>query len=223
MILYVEPQDYQSYCDVYPQYQIENIGQNDQGLNFVRQFILERFTEPFIMADDDIVAIRTRDGKKCDIEEFIKYLESKLHGYAQVGISFCASNWMYKPEVKEDTRASAIKALNPELLRIKDVNFNNQASKTLFEDYEFTMKIIMSGLKTATTYKYMFDTKAKMGTLEGGCKNDWQLEQSKIASLAIKRKYGKFVEIFYNKEHGVYEIQPKWAKLKIYRKMLHGI
>ena len=43
-ILFVEPQDYNLYKESYPKNKIININKNDQGISYVRNFILNYFT-----------------------------------------------------------------------------------------------------------------------------------------------------------------------------------
>lgn len=63
VILFVEPQDYDSYVAAYPTLKIVNIEKDNQGIAYVRNYIINYMgKQVFIMADDDIVALTKRDG-----------------------------------------------------------------------------------------------------------------------------------------------------------------
>ena len=217
--LFVEPQNFEEYQQAHAQDAvIVNIGQNDQGLTFVRNFILEYFDEPILMLDDDVNAIMQRERGKlvpADITEFFNYLEEAMRNrvLAQIGISFVPSNHFKKIEWQYFDRAWAIKYINVPMLKINDIEIL-EIGKGLFEDYVLCLQMYKQGLKFATTYKYAFDCVAKMGTNKGGCQDFRNEERSREAAKEVMKTFGPYlVAIKYSKSHQQYEVQIKWSNL----------
>lgn len=219
IVLFIEPQEIEAYKKEYPRVKIVDIKENDKGIRYVRQFILDSMDEPFIMSDDDLKCIKKRD--KSSAEDFIDYCQTKMNLIGQLGVSFAGSNWLYKKELKLFDRIWALTCLNPEIIRTKGINYAGP-DKGLFEDYEFTISCALSGILTATTYDYKFETLKTMGELKGGCQTYRNEKSSLEAARNLKEKYPQFIDLTYNKLHKMVEVQVKWKKLRKFFKLKYG-
>lgn len=216
--IFVEPQEYENYLKEYGyRANIVNIGKNDQGLTFVRNYILDYYQEPFLMLDDDVDDICERvNGKlvKANIDHFFKYLEETMvkKDLTQLGVSFRPSNRFNSGELKYFDRAWAIKYINP--LKLKNIRILDFGMGS-FEDYVLCLQMYVGGRVFATTYKYAFGCSAKMGTNKGGCQTFRNAERSKIAAYEIQRRFGpRLVEVKYSDLHNQYEVQIKWSNMR---------
>jgi hypothetical protein len=218
--LFIEPHQIEEYQVYKDQAEIINIRKDNQGLIYVRNFIFNYFDEPILMLDDDVTNIDERiNGKlvKADINKFFEYLSAELKSrdLAQIGISFRASNWLYKKEWKYFDRAWAIKYINVPYLNKKKIRIL-ELGKGLFEDYCLCLQMYLSGFKFATTYKYAFACETTMGKNVGGCQ-DFRTYTSSIeeAKMLLKKFGPGLVGVKFNRKHGNYEVQIKWSSLRI--------
>lgn len=99
IILFVEPQDYDAYKQAYPDLMIVNIEKNDQGIAYVRNYILDFMQDrTFIMADDDIIGLVKRDGLRegsnaykyspTNPDEVVKHMEFLLEDHYATMVGF---------------------------------------------------------------------------------------------------------------------------------------
>lgn len=223
-LVFVEPQDESSYrAAIGGKAEIINIGQDDQGLVFVRQFIAELLRDEIVlMLDDDVDAIYERKGGKLkpvtDSSDFLAYLEKSLveKNLGQAGISYRPSNWLFTGEWKYFYRAWAIKLINFPQLTEKNVHFETEVGEAgLFEDYALCLAMYRAGIPFATTYRYAFSCAAKMGTNAGGLQKFRNPAKSREEAFRLQKKYGpNLVQVRYNKTHQQYEAVIQWSVMK---------
>ena len=226
--LFVEPQDIENYKKYEKICSIISIEENDKGLRFSRNFIYQYFKNDIIFQlDDDITYFRKRDGKNdkgyyklrniekteirsmfCAIEKFLLNDEK----YGQATISFCGSNWLFGGEAKINTRAHVFKCNNNKLLHEKSVKIETE--NYLFEDYDFTLEILKSGLKNISFYQWAFAS-VPMGTNPGGVQG-YRAKRIKDSIDYMTKKWPGVVEEFFSKKHGMPEIKVNWKKVKKY-------
>jgi len=209
--LFVEPQEYNIYKQHYEH--VINIGENNKGISFVRNFMLDFYNEPFGMIDDDISVVKERDGQKLkkllDLSVVFEAIEKCFSaGYVQATISYEASNWLFKGRYKKNTRCWAVNFINPIVKARYDVNAD------IFEDYDFTAQLLCAGQRNVCLYEYAFGCK-EMAINEGGCQLAYNRKQRSVESLKyLLRKYGrKYVNVKYNKKTECHEPVFKWKLL----------
>jgi len=84
VLIFVEPQDIKKYKSFWPEYTFIDIEKNNQGLPYVRNFILKNCSEDkLIMSDDDISSfgVRNKEGRYDAMmkrNEFLKDIEDGL-------------------------------------------------------------------------------------------------------------------------------------------------
>lgn len=231
--IFVEPQEYNSYSLSYSKKaRIINIQKTNQGIAYVRNFIMEYFKNEdcICMLDDDIqefqkrLTEKTESGfykmKKMESEE-IKMMFDKLksdfkkYDLTQATISFAPSNWMYEKKYKSPSRVWCFNIINPKKCLENNIIYDNDAA--LFEDYDITAQIISKGLKNICFYDYAFLTSDGCGGQEGGCQCFRTPESSLSVVQYLTYKWGtaivksKFVE-----KKNMMEISFKWKLLQKY-------
>lgn len=212
-VLFVEPQESKVYKEIYPNNEIVILPENDKGISYVRNYILNYYDCVVFVLDDDITKIYSKQGKKLkkieDISDFINAcLTCIKKGYKQVTISFKASNWMHDGLFKINTRCWCINVFDCSL---KDIRYDSKSD--VFEDYDFTAQLISKGYKNISLYNFAFDCRT-MGTNEGG----WQLFDRKSKSATafkyLMNKWGpQVITSRKNKVTGLQEVQFNWRYL----------
>ena len=209
--IFVEPQDYLCYKSTYgDRYSIVNVGADDKGVAFVRNFAVTYYGGGNVVhLDDDINKLlirndsRMRKAQKDEIRDLFTFLNNKLYEpeVGLVTISFSASNWLFAGEWKEPSRAWCFFGLNGKRLLEKDINFD---LNLLFqEDYDLVAQILNKGLRSVCTYRYAFDC-PKIGTTVGGCqtyrtkllneKNVEYLFKKWPGKIQIKKRLDGYIE-----------------------------
>jgi len=211
-ILFVEPEEYETYSFEYNKNRVVYIGQNNGGISYVRNFILDYFDEPVLMLDDDITKLFYRKGNKLyiigDTRELIKSIDSCFKkGYKQVTLSYKASNWLCSEPYKVNTRCWCFNGIDCRL----PIRYDSKSD--VFEDYDFTAQLIHGGYKNICLYVYAFECE-KMGSNSGG----WQMfdrqEKSKLAKEYLIKKWGKHVvKTRFNEFTNISEVQFLWSKI----------
>jgi len=213
--LFVEPQEVEAYKKEYPGYKIINIEKSNQGIAYVRNFILNYFDENILMLDDDIIKLMKRVNKKlidCSAKEVIEEMENCLtKGYAQATISFIASNWYYTESYKVNTRTWCLSAINTKLIKENNIIYDSKVN--CFEDFDFTAQLLSSGLKNICSYKYAFDC-IPMSTNKGGLNDGLRQTKSNASLEIIKDKWPGLITIIDNNKTGLKEPQFKWKYFK---------
>ena len=231
--VFVEPQDYEHYQTVLGiKVMLVNIGQNDRGVAYVRNYILDYMQDKakFIwMLDDDLTELYKRGEFLADkqyykletlkpeeikkiLDDSIEYMIKSPENIAQVAISYTVSNWCNLKDVSFNARAWAIVAWN--LALISKGNLRYDPNCKTFDDYDITAQVLRRGFKNVLVFKYAFGN-AKMSKTEGGLFKVYQdkagIEQ--LVDYLIKKWGSAFVEKFYNEGHKQFEPQFHWAEL----------
>ena len=90
--VFVEPSEYKKYKIFYPELNIINIEKNNQGVAYVRNYILDYAKDDkFIMSDDDVMMLGKRNKKRrydplYSFDEIIKVASKALDTYAMWGM-----------------------------------------------------------------------------------------------------------------------------------------
>ena len=214
--LFVEPQDFEAYTEAYPNTQIVNIQENDKGVTFCRNFILNYFKgERILILDDDIKRLFYRDArfkhKQTTPKEVLEELDKILDkGYVQASISFKGSNTLYKKPYKVNGRVWCMSAFNLDSLEKNNIRYDPLA--IYFQDFDITAQILSKGLSNCISYRYCFDC-VPMGNNKGGQQsfNRKKLSESSLNHLLTKW-YG-VMKIKHNKKTGCLEPVFFWSKI----------
>ena len=171
-----------------------------EGIGKVRQYIIDKSTEPnLLFLDDDLIFLKRENNSKklktIENTEFIKlynwFLQKLNEGYPMVGLSARQGNHLSYPE-KEIylSRIFTVYALNAEILKNFNVRFDEM---DLMEDFNVALRLIRYGFKTISNTEYAHAQKSS--NQKGGCSLYRNIEtQSKAARLLVK-KHKPFVKL----------------------------
>ena len=117
IILFVEPQDYDAYKAAHPGVMIVNIEKDNQGIAYVRNYILNFMHDrTFIMADDDIIGLVKRDGLRegsnaykyspTNPDELVKHMEWLIEEHNATLVGFVQEAYAHfeKDELSINTK-----------------------------------------------------------------------------------------------------------------------
>lgn len=214
IFFFVEPQDFNKYQKCYPGCKIIDIGENNQGISYVRNFILDYFNEPILMLDDDIIRIDEKkpNGKMLKISNINNLLKDIelcfIKGYKQVTIAYRPAVRFNKGKsYKVNTRCWCFNGIDASI----GVRFDPLAD--VFEDYDFTAELLRKGYKNISLFAYDFDCKV-MSTNSGGWQCFDRKQYSQKAFNYLINKWGKHViQKRINKISGLTEVQFLWNKI----------
>ena len=211
--LFVEPKELNAYRAAHPESDLVDIGANDRGIAFVRNFILNHYAPGRVLfADDDITDLYVR-GRGCKLkplsapEDLVRALNECLaRGYSQATISYGPSNWMFRGAHKTNTRAWCLWAIDCSLTARCD------PGAVPFEDYDLTAQILRAGRKNISLFRYAFAC-VPMATNAGGLQSYDRLGMMAPAAQHLQRKWGDLVRLVHNKTRNVTEVQFQWSKI----------
>ena len=187
-IVFVEPQDMESYQKYNPDMTLINIRKDNQGIVYVRNFILDYMGEEvFCKSDDDIESFYQREGTKFvpvssdivlgEIEKFMS--ENNI---AACGLPPKQTSWYYKGLVKKNMKIFNIIFLNGFLL--KPLRYDENISNG--QDIDLCFQLIRSGRGSYGYFKFAYQN-ASGGSLEGGL-------QDNLSKLAMQERIRKKLE-----------------------------
>lgn len=165
---FLEPQDYDSYAVTNK----VNIGENDKGITYVRNFMLdwckERGEEACWIADDDIQAFGVFDGKTVkkdasilrDIEEMAEKLPFEIFG-----MNYTQYAWTEKKNYSVNSKWCEVCVL----IKVGKINWRYRENTK--EDRDFQLQTIQNGHGVLRFNKYWFSC-PNIGSNEGGL-YDW--------------------------------------------------
>ena len=214
--LFVEPQDFKTYSDLFPGTKIVNILENNKGfsyvLNFIVDYTLSQGEKYFLFVDDDIWDVKRKDKNLFQVDEFLnEALELiKKKNYAQLGINFMGHGCFETEELLEDKAVWGMGLMDAE--KIKSIGGYDK-KLLIFSDYDITAQLIMKGFKVGVWNKYLF--LHKMKSQEGGAMTYYkQSELIKTNCEYILKKYGELCKMFFNTKHGIWEVRLNWKEIK---------
>ena len=214
--LFVEPQDYLKYKEIFPEIEIVSIRENDKGfsyvLNFIVDYTLSKGEKYFLFVDDDIWGVKRKDKIPFDYQEFLTEAEAVIrkNDYAQLGVNFMGHGCFETEEMLEDKAVWGMGIMDAEKIKASGSYDKNLI---LFSDYDITAQLIMKGYKIGVWNKYMF--LHKMKSQEGGAMTYYkQAELIKTNCEYIQKKYGKLCKMFFNESHGIWEVRLNWKDIK---------
>lgn len=184
IILFVEPQEIDEYSKIHDNCKIVNILQNDKGISYVRNFILDYMNENFVMVDDDITTIRKCEGVKCLTttgKEILQYLESKINNYSCIDIAHYNYSKPYRD--KEYENFGVIRnffAVN--INKMKGFHFDSNVDG--LEDLDMTIQLKTKKNSFLTSYKFICTNDFKT---PGGCEQIYKESNEKRIKKMIEK------------------------------------
>jgi len=215
--LFIEPQEVEAYAGEYPNLKIVDIGKNNQGLVYAREFIrlhaIEADDEWYWNLDDDVrfqvnIKGKIRNAPITDIvkiEEFI----SKLKGVGQVGLEYSQFAWSASKAFRYNTHCDCFICNNVEAFKFTSYD----DTVLLKEDRDMTLQILTNGNKTVLINKYCF-TAPKNGSNKGGLYDVYQSGVEEERSKAMIAKWGNEICQFNRKKDGRPDVKINWRHFK---------
>lgn len=172
----VEPQDVEAYAMRWPKHCIEVLPDNDRGLPFARQHVLDLARDKghqwFWMLDDDITTLGlVQNGKvhRKPARTVLTNAEAAFKdtdGFAQVALEYQQFAWSAKKPYVLGSYCDVAVAIHAQNTALVGVNYRKVELK---EDRDFTLQCITKGLQTARLTRWCFGA-PKNGSNAGGLK-----------------------------------------------------
>lgn len=211
VMIFVEPQEYDAYVAAYPDIEIVNIQKNDQGILYVRNFILDYMRgQKYVMSDDDVTQFfyrdenaRTKYTHALNGKNVLPQLETRLDTYCVVTVPLRNYAQMQEPGIRDYGIARQFFAINGATLP-ENIRFDTNLK--LLEDLDFSIQLLVNKVPMGLDYDFCMYSKyvSKGGNekaYEGSAynKNLELLEQLKHKwgedLLSIRRRTGTDVVI----------------------------
>lgn len=215
----VEPQDEESYKAAYPGSILTILPENNKGISFVRNWILEHCRnvgiEWYWMLDDDISNFYHREGTKMlkdDYTVLIKAQEifTKIPKIAQASLEYQQIAWSASKDYTLNSYQDVCVCINSK--RTGNIIYREYVN--LKEDRDFTMQIIKSGFDTCRVSLYAFAA-PKNGSNKGGLKEVYDTEgREKICSERMIELWGDSICRLNIKEDGRPDTKIMWKEIR---------
>lgn len=193
---FVEPQDVEKYKHLQ---NLVNIQKNDQGIVYVRNFILdwckEKGIETIILCDDDVKNFFVVQNKRCvkqnnaniwfDIEA-----KTRQFPFEIVGIQYTQYAWSQKEDIRINTRTCEVCVL----LRVNRITWRYRPGLELKEDRDFALQTLKYGHGILQFQKYAFDCPG-IGSNQGGLYDDYKAGKDTKSSMRMAEEWKPFVEL----------------------------
>lgn len=211
--LVVEPHDEKNY----KQYGYKNIitlPKDGQGLAYCRNFILDNSERNIFMVDDDLKKImlyRTEKngfyyydtderGKDVFYHGGIKLLDK---GFVGVGLPFIG-----KPQKTRNRRFVMFVGMNTKLIKKYNIRYRLQ----FFEDFDFQLQIMNTGLQICFLKDVAFDTPIQASN-KGGCQDTRNNKTQTEALNEFLKYWNKYARLVMKKNRFI-EPVVQWSKCK---------
>ncbi len=163
VLIFVEPQEVRKYKIFWPDYDIVDIKKSDQGISFVRNYIINNINEDkIIMTDDDINYFGLRNNnyrydKINDLTEMINDICEGLEKYWGYSIPSDVFAYFENRNTNQlrfhENKKTLVSfyGLNVKELKKHNIRFDNSLE---IDDIDFTIQIILNNGKICSDYKY---------------------------------------------------------------------
>jgi len=226
VIIFVEPQEIKAYKIFQPGYEIVDIKKSNQGLYYVRNFIIDYMhDDKILMLDDDIYFIgkASIDGhyKQFDnIDEIISDVEQVLDtcwGYTLPQASFgyfIAKKYKYNENIYYYNSTSLFAFWGLNLVQIKKHKIRLDPHIIEGDDLDFSIQLVLEGGKICCNYKYAIRNELRS---EGGLSTVRKYTMYNLDNIirqlvdSLSEKYGsEFVQISHNTEGYLLGCRPRF-------------
>lgn len=220
----VEPQDYDKYVNVFDKKRVINIGENNKGIYYVRNFCIEwtkeNGYEKHWQVDDDLRSLhyrpmnnikQLRDSQKInnplkmllDIED----MSIKCVNYGAGCLTHDGFAFSKKKDIDINKMIYCFQLINNSIVSRYQPNTS--------EDIDFSIRILMEGYVTMVFNKYSFRTPSS-GSIEGGCNSsiDYKNNGRKKRNIQLCETYPKWFTEY--TKNGQSEVKPSkiWRSFK---------
>jgi hypothetical protein len=193
---FIEPQEFNKY-------QIPNkinIGEDDKGITFVRNFMLNYAKnmnlEWVIFCDDDVKNFgyfcqKTKKTITSGASIWLDILEKvKILPFEMVGINYCQYAWLEKAIYSINKKFAEVCVL----INCKKINWEYNNNYNLKEDRDFQLQTIKNGNGVLRFNFYWFQCPA-VGTNKGGLHDMYKANKDKEGAVNIVKKYHPFAKL----------------------------
>lgn len=221
----VEPQDYEKYVERFGENYVVNIGENDKGIYYVRNFCIEHSKnaghKKHWQVDDDLKKIfyramqekGTRSREEIDNPgTMLKNIEDYTDDFSNFGAG-CLTHDGFAFAKKLDID------LNKMIYCFQLMNNNVKAryQPHTSEDVDFSVNMLREKWVTMVFNQFSFTT-PKSGSIQGGCNSsvDYQNKGRKLRNLKLCETFPQWFKEYTHKKTGLSEIKPSkiWRYFK---------
>jgi glycosyltransferase involved in cell wall biosynthesis len=207
---FVEPQDYH----LYTVNNKVNIQENNKGIAFVRNFILnwskKRGEEVVFMSDDDITGLSEYVGgnKKIDFNRLLCLADKfKLTPFEIGGFNYRQITWTEKKGYRINTQAvDQLVMLKPQ-----KINWRYRSEFNLKEDRDFVLQCIKYG-NGVLKFPKIGIASPEIGSNKGGLQNDYKLKKDEESVKKMVAEWHPFVSVKKSKR-GTIDCKIEYKKL----------
>ncbi len=190
---FIEPSEIELY-DV-PGTKVD-IGENDQGIAYVRNFMLSYAKRNghihVIVCDDDVTSFgKYIDGKKIktDASIWLEIFEQVRDlPYELVGINYVQYAWGKQKDLSINTKFAEVCVL----MNTQKIDWHYREEFNTKEDRDFCMQAISFGHGVLKFNRYFFSCPS-VGTNRGGLQNLYKEQRDTIATLKMCEKWDPFL------------------------------
>jgi hypothetical protein len=216
--LFVEPQEWGAYRAAYPAAECVMLEQNDHGLPYVRQQILERARARGVgwywMLDDDITAFyQVARGRNVKVAPRValagaQALFAHLPDVAQAGLEYQQFAWSARRPVVFNSYCDVAVCIHVDRTRM----VNNRPATDLKVDRDFTLQILATGYRTAKVCAFAFAA-PKNGSNAGGLHAAYATDRREAQASQVMARLWPGICTFRVKPDGRPDVAIDWRQL----------
>jgi len=213
----LEPQEYQKYKNIFPDFKYIILPINNGGITYVRNYIKE-YSEKlglknYWQLDDDISGFFYREGTKLIRSDFNVLhkaaLEFKQNGFALGGLEYRQFAWSASKNFVINSFCDSCVFVD----NTKTIGMRYREYLEGKEDRDFAMQVIASGEKTARTTLFAFSAPAN-GSNAGGLKEIfYDIGKEEVSVSRMVEIWGDNICVPIIKPSGRKDIKIMWKKI----------
>tara|TARA_R110002020_G_scaffold357467_3_gene569828 strand:- start:1986 stop:2756 length:771 start_codon:yes stop_codon:yes gene_type:complete len=218
---FVEPSELTEYYKILPKKNVINILKNNQGIGYVRNFILNyaqtNNIKKYWTLDDDLTNFYHREEKKMVKNDInvLKKVEKQFKDsdYGIYGLEYQQFAWSANKEKVENSYMDCCVCIDAEKAYKKNIKYRPRLN--LKEDRDFAMQFIKNGYNNARSTLYAFSC-PKNGSNEGGLSKEYKENNGEKEKRAVERMIEEWgVDICRKiiKKDGRVDVKIFWKKI----------
>ncbi|AFM54747.1 hypothetical protein P12024L_27 [Nonlabens phage P12024L] len=217
VFIVVEPQEYKSYKNTFPNFKYIILPENNGGITYVRNYIKEysekNEMDNYWQLDDDITGFFYREGTKLIKDDFSVLSKAaeqfKSNSISLGGLEYRQFAWSASKDFVLDSFCDSCVFVDN--TKTKGLRYRKYLEGK--EDRDFAMQVISLGGKTARTTLYAFSAPAN-GSNAGGLKEIfYDIGKEEIAVSRMVEVWGKNICVPIVKPSGRNDIKIMWKKI----------
>jgi len=190
---FIEPQDWDKYDVPFK----VNIEKNDQGIGYVRNFMLNYAKENkhdwILMCDDDVSAFGIYNGKtvKKDANIWWEIFEkAKKLPFELIGINYQQHAWHEKTAYSINKKMAEVCVL----INVANIRWQYRSEFNLKEDRDFALQTIKRG-NGILRFNHYFFACPNIGSNTGGLQDMYKLKRDEESAVKLAKEWFPFIEI----------------------------